>query len=204
MDHETNPTYQVTVQVTDHKDTEGGTDGQIDDTIAVTINVTDVAEPPHKPAAPTVRASDTDGDTTLEISWTAPDNAGRPDISDYDVQYRAGSSGNFGDWNHTGTITSTTISGLQPDTTYEVQVRAKNDEGDGVWSDSGTGQTGSATIECNTELDVDQDDEKTPGATVDLTLRFEPEGLRPHRRRRRLARRNHHHPLGGDCHSLRV
>ena len=35
------------------------------------------------------------------------------------------------------------------------------------------------TTECNTELDVDPDDEKTPGASVDLTLRFEPRGCDP-------------------------
>ena len=178
LDHETNPTYQVMVQVTDHKDAAGNADGQIDDTINVTINVTDLIEPPEKPAAPNISAPNDDGDTTLEISWTAPENTGPP-ITDYDVRYRAGSSGDFTDADYHGTGTSTTVDGLQSDTAYEVQVRARNDEGDGQWSESGIAQTDSATTPCVTELDIDQDDEKTPGTTVDITLRFEPTGCDP-------------------------
>ena len=178
LNYENQVAYSVILQVSDRKDEQGTGDDVVDDTIAVTVNVTDVVEPPIQPAAPTVRAAGTDGDTTLAIGWTAPDNAGRPDISDYDVQYRAGSAGSFSDWNHTGTATSATISGLQSDTLYQVQVRARNDEGDGPWSTSGTSRTGVAVIDC-AGLDVRQDDETTPGATVDLTFRFTPNDCSP-------------------------
>ena len=159
LNYENGISYNVVLQVSDRKNDQGAGDDVIDDTIAVAIHVTDVNEPPGKPATPTVRAADADGDTTLAISWTAPDNAGRPDISDYDVQYRAGNSGSFVDpWSHTGTGTSTTISeSSSPTLNYQVQVRARNDEGVGEWSDSGTGQTGSSTTVC-TALVIDQDD----------------------------------------------
>ena len=164
LNHEAKPTYHVKVDVTDRKDDTGANDSVIDDSVDVTIKVTDVKEPPGKPAPPTVRPADTDGDTTLAISWTPPENTG-PRITGYDVQYRAGNSGGFTDAGHSGAGTSITIPGLQPATEYQVQVRARNDEGDGQWSDSVSDQTGNSPCE---GLDVDQDDDTTPGATVDL------------------------------------
>ena len=53
LDHESpadsgsNNVYDVTVQVTDGKDAEGNADTSIDDTIGVTITVTNVNEPPR-------------------------------------------------------------------------------------------------------------------------------------------------------------
>ncbi len=116
-------------------------DGSLSDTVSVDITVNDVDEPPGKPSAPTVTASD-DGDTTLAVSWAAPSNTG-PAITDYDVRYRKkGAGSEFTDADHTGTSTSATLTGLVANTTYEVQVRATNDEGTGEWSDSGEGSTG--------------------------------------------------------------
>ena len=129
--HESKSTYTVVVKADDGN---GGTD-----TIAVTIAVTDVDEPPGQPAAPTVSA--TAGSTTsLDVTWTAPTNTG-PAIASYDVQYRAGTSGNFTDGPQTVTGTSAAIGSLAADTSYEVQVRATNAEGDGDWSVAGTGRT---------------------------------------------------------------
>ena len=45
LDHETKPTYTVTVSVRDSKDAGGNTDSATDDTVAVTITVTNVEEP---------------------------------------------------------------------------------------------------------------------------------------------------------------
>ena len=82
-DHETKPSYSVTLKA---EDGNGGSD-----TLAVTITITDVNEPPGRPAAPSVTA--VDGSTTsLSVNWTAPSNTG-PDIDNYDLQYREGSSG---------------------------------------------------------------------------------------------------------------
>ena len=129
LDYEVKLSYTVTVTASD------GTDS---DEIQVTIDVIDVL-PPSAPSAPTVEA--TMGSTTsLDVSWVEPLNTG-PAITDYDVQYRAGSSGGFMDWPHAGTVTTATIMGLTAGTSYEVQVRATNDEDTGPWSGSGRGVT---------------------------------------------------------------
>ena len=108
-------------------------------TQVITITVTNVNEPPAKPAAPTVTAVAATP-TRLDVSWTAPENTG-PAITDYDVQYRAGTTGAFTDANYDGTTTNTTLTGLTVGTTYHVQVRARNTEGIGPWSDSGSAAT---------------------------------------------------------------
>ena len=77
---------------------------------------------------------------TLTVTWSAPANAG-PAITDYDVQYRAGTSGDWSDGNHTGATTTATLTGLAENTSHQVQVRATNAEGTGSWSDSGSGAT---------------------------------------------------------------
>ena len=129
--HEAKSTHTVVVKADDGN---GGTD-----TVTVTIAVTDVDEPPGQPAAPTVSA--TAGSTTsLDVTWTAPTNTG-PAIASYDLQYRAGTSGNFTNGPQNVTGTSAAIGSLAADTSYEVQVRATNAEGDGDWSVAGTGRT---------------------------------------------------------------
>ena len=129
--HEAKSTHTVVVKADDGK---GGTD-----TVTVTITVTDVDEPPGQPAAPSVSA--TAGSTTsLDVSWTAPTNTG-PAIASYDLQYRAGTSGNFTNGPQNITGTSAAIGSLAADTSYQVQVRATNAEGDGDWSVAGTGRT---------------------------------------------------------------
>ncbi len=145
-------TYVVTVTASD---------GTLTDTVLVDIAVNDVDEPPGKPSAPTVTASD-DSDTSLAVTWTAPTNTG-PAITDYDVQYRKkGDTGEFADAGHTGASTSITLSDLIASTTYEVQVRATNDEDTGAWSDSGEGSTSSPNRApvfgdgVSTTLDVDE------------------------------------------------
>ena len=131
-DFETKSGYSVTIKVDDNN---GGSD-----TVAVTITLTDANEPPTAPAAPTVTA--TSGSTTsLDVSWTAPGNSGKPAITSYDLQYRAGASGSFTDGPQNVTGTATTIASLSPGTLYQVQVRATNDEGDSGWSGSGSGST---------------------------------------------------------------
>ena len=128
-DFETKDSYSVTVRA---QDGNGGSA-----TIAVAIALTDENEAPGRPAAPTVTASS----NSLSLRWTPPGNTG-PAINDYDVQYRA-AGGSFTVWPHTGTSTTTAITGLTANTRYEVQVRATSDEGTGDWSPSGSGATGS-------------------------------------------------------------
>ena len=124
--------YSVTVKATDQNGNNA--------TIAVTVNITDVDEPPLAPAAPVV-STDPDSAMRLLVSWTAPDNPGRPSITGYDLQYRRGTSGSWTDGPQDEPGTSTTLTGLNGGTQYQVQVRATNDEGDGPWSRPGSGQT---------------------------------------------------------------
>ena len=127
-DYETKNSYSLTVRA---RDGRGGSA-----TIAVTVNLTDENEAPRRPAAPTVTVSTLN---SLSIRWTAEANAGSA-VSDYDVQYRA-AGGSFADWPHTGTGTTTTITGLTANTRYEVQVRARNAQGESPWSPSAAGTT---------------------------------------------------------------
>ena len=130
LDHEGQTTFEVIVEVSDG---QGGSAR-----LPVTITVTDEAEPPGTPDAPTVTGT---SPTSLAVAWTAPVNSGPP-ISDYDVQYRVADSGvAFTDAGYDGIATATTLTGLQPDTAYEVYVRAHNDEGVSPWSNRGTGRT---------------------------------------------------------------
>ena len=76
-DYEAKTSYSLTVEVSDRKDTDDNADTKIDDTIAVTINVTDVDEPP---AAPTISVANNSATPTtkIDVSWTAPDMTGKP------------------------------------------------------------------------------------------------------------------------------
>ncbi len=122
--------YVVTVEA---EDEQGGRA-----TIAVTIEVTDDDnERPGQPDPPSVTESTL---TSLTVRWTAPTNTG-PAITDYNVQYREGTSGPFTSVTHDGPGRTTTISNLQSNTTYQIQVQATSDEGTSLWSDAGNGTT---------------------------------------------------------------
>ena len=135
LNYEEKPSHSVTVRAADDR---GGSD-----TIAVRITVTDVGdEPPSKPDAPTVTAT-SDSDSSLDVSWVAPENPGPP-ITDYDYRYVEETAG-IRSWNPVDDTTITgrtvTISELTPDTPYLVQVRATNADGTTEWSESGRGST---------------------------------------------------------------
>jgi hypothetical protein len=145
-------TYTVAVEVRDGYNThkvkvEDETDA--DDIITVTINVRDRDEPP---AVPTVTVTAPSGNETLNLVWDQPENTGPTTIT-YDVQYRKG-SGAFSNDNCGGTgpgncdgisATTTTIQGLEADTSYSVQVRSRNDEGVSAWSRLDTLKTNKGT-----------------------------------------------------------
>ena len=118
-------------------DSNGGTA-----TIDVTINVTDVNEPPLKPGKPTVSRTPNNG---VSVTWTAPDNTGRPAITHYQYQYKKNAEPDWSGATFTtsGPTASVTIVTLYAGTSYDVEVRAINDEGPGTWSDTGTGSTNS-------------------------------------------------------------
>ncbi len=100
---------------------------------SVEASATLPARAPSKPDIPTL----TVGNGQLTVAWTAPVDNGEA-ITDYDVQYRAGSSGDFTQWNASAdsTTLSATITGLFSGTSYQVQVRATNSVGNSPWSDA--------------------------------------------------------------------
>ena len=126
--------YSLTVRATDPKGAS--------DTETVTVNVTDVDEPPGPPSNVRVSAA---GRTSVEVEWDAPNTSGKPPVKDYDVQRSP--PGTWKAHPFLGTGTSTTISSLDPNTAYEVQVNATNDEGTSGWA-AGSGRTdcGAPTI----------------------------------------------------------
>ena len=121
--------YTVTVTASDPQGGSGS--------VEVTVTVTDVNEPPGKPAV------SISGQTpsSLTVEWDAPENSGRPAITDYDVGYRKASGSGWTDHPHEGTGVSAVIGDLTPGTDYLVRVMARNDEGDGEWSETAQGTT---------------------------------------------------------------
>ncbi len=130
-DADTGNDYVVVVRATSGEGTRAKT---ADETITVTVTDVD-GEAPGVPVAPLVSSASL---SSVTVTWAAPTNAG-PAITDYDLQYRIGDSGNFTAGPQDVAGTSATITGLAEDTEYDVQVRATNDEGTSGWSDPGTG-----------------------------------------------------------------
>ena len=127
LDYETRSSYEVIVTATNQ--------GGFSDSVTLTINVTDVNEPPGKPDPPTV--SD-EMESSLTVRWDEPTNTG-PDITNYFLQYR--DSGAF-TVSPDSSVTRTRVLGsLRSGMTYQFQVQAKNDEGTGPWSNLGSGTT---------------------------------------------------------------
>ena len=133
--------YAVSVKATDSH--------QISDTIALTIPLNNVDEPPLAPDAPSVSGRST---KSLSVSWREPDNRGRPPITSYDLQYQAcpadpcplqeDAGWQSGEQGITGM--NADIEGLSANTLYQVRVRARNDEweeADSNWSQPGSGKT---------------------------------------------------------------
>ena len=137
-----------------------------------TITVTDVnTEAPGKPAAPTLTA----GDKQIEVSWTAPSNAG-PAITAYKVRYKTGSDSWSEATPNPATATLLTLTNLTNDNEYEVQVQATNDEDTGDWSDSATAtpnDDGAGLVFADAPVAVD---ENGGAATYTVKLASQPSG----------------------------
>ena len=166
-DYEEKSSYSVRVKV------EDGNSGS--DTIAVTLNVMDQDEPPLAPNAPSVSATP-GSNNSLDVSWTAPTNTGRPAITNYDLQYQVQGASSWTNGPRNVTNTSTSIPNLTGGTSYRVQVRARNAEGADAWSASGTGRTDTPTAPgvsvLPTVLTVTEED--TAGASYTVVLDSQP------------------------------
>ena len=139
--------------------------------VNVTISVTDVTGP-ETPAAPSVEAGASEPATSLDVSWTAPDDLGSA-ITGYRVRYRTAGPTDWTEHTVTGTATETTIESLDAATIYKVQVLAINAEGESDWSVSGTGVTGPVQLDAEREVPEDAQ----PGAPVgDPVTATDPDG----------------------------
>ena len=180
LDADSQPTgYVVSVRV---KDSGGAEVAQL-----VTISVTDVDEAPLAPAAPTVVSGEDEDDgnnvaestVSLKVVWHPPENSGRPNITDYDVEYKESAATAFTDIGHNSAATTATITGLKVDTSYNVRVRAENTDNDGPWSLMGTGSTnkeGNAApkfTDSNATLELDVDENTPAGEDIENPVRAE-------------------------------
>ena len=141
LDYESRQVYTVTISVSDGVDGNGHRDMAPDDSATVTVLVSDEDEPPAKPQAPTVSPDPGAPTTGLTVAWTAPANEGRPDITGYDLRYRAVDALGWTGHPVKEAATAAVIGGLESGAAYEAQVRAVNEEGAGPWSDAGQGAT---------------------------------------------------------------
>ena len=142
MDAGRDNSYEVKVTATD------GTDNS--DPMTLTVNVTNVNEPPPQMEQPGFSAAGT-ADTTsmLLLKWDVPVLPdGTPSISGYDVQFRVNGETDWSDhdFNSVATTTETTITGLASNTSYDAQVRAVNVEGSGGWSPTAIAKTAEARL----------------------------------------------------------
>jgi hypothetical protein len=89
------------------------------------------------PGAPTLTARR--GSARVTLSWTAPSVPSGSQITGYSVQYKASSSTTWLSHSHSGTSTSTVVSGLVNGTAYSFRAAAiSNNGGQGEWSNIAT------------------------------------------------------------------
>ena len=80
--------------------------------------------------------------SSLTVSWTAPENTGKPAPIAYDVRYRETDTFNWTTVRQDAAAnTSLIITGLRPNGYYDVQVLALNADGSGPWSSTAEGTT---------------------------------------------------------------
>ena len=163
-DYETHQLFVVRVTADDGN---GGTK-----TATVVIYIRDMAEPPEAPTSLTLVQA---YPTSMALSWTPPDNTGRPAITGYDLQYKKSNETTWTAGLQGITETSDSITGLDPSTSYHVQVRANNDEGNGTWSSTLSRSTPSLSPSVSitkTNLTVTEGDQT--GVTYLIVLGSEP------------------------------
>ena len=103
---------------------------------SATITLLDDDGRPRPPTGVTVASAT---ETSIVVSWTAPEGVGGSAITEWGVRYKRSSATTWTTHAHSGTTTSTTITGLVKGARYDVQVSATNAEGTSGWSASGDG-----------------------------------------------------------------
>ena len=133
LDYEGKASYTVTVTAKDSANQKVSID--------VTVSISDVDEPPVAPDSLSAAPAAADGHTTLKVEWMAPSMPdGVPEITGYQVGYRAQGETSWTGHPTDRQATVVYIDNLSSNTVYEVQVRAINHEGESDWA-QGSGTT---------------------------------------------------------------
>ena len=120
LDHETKSSYTGKVKWT--------VNGQAAE-VNLTINVTDEDEPPLAPVNPQVTNIT---DTGFTVTWEAPDNTGRPAITEYELKSRASRfHGDHAQNAQRRHLLHQTTAPWIPERPMIFTLRARNDDGDG-------------------------------------------------------------------------
>ena len=163
-DYETDPSYEVTIRA----DNANGDWATIDVTINITNNTN---EQPLAPTAVTVEVPI--GNTmSLDVSWTAPDNTGRPPITHYNLRYREDSVQTWTNGPQGVTGTTAQITGLTRNTLYWVQVQAVNDDGESAWSTSSSDSNSDSNSNSNSNSNSDSDSDSDSDSNSDSNSDF--------------------------------
>ena len=159
LDHESKSSHSVTVSVSDGYDAEGNTDTATDDTISVTITVTDVEETPEFPA-------DEDGIRSVAENTPAGEDIGDPVAAEDDdgdsLTYTLGGSdaGSFDIVATTGQLQTKAALDYDARSSYSVTVSVSDSyDADGN-SDTATDDTVGVTI---TVTNLEESPEFPPG-----------------------------------------
>ena len=164
LDFETTPSYTVTVSVSDGMDDYSNTDTVVDDTISVTISITDVNEPPA--FADDAPATQTVGENTAPDSYIgSPYTATDPDTTNDTLTYSLGGTdaASFGIDTTTGQLKTKSALDHETKASYNVTIRVSDNKApDG---------TASATIDDTHTVTITVTDEDDPGT---ITISADP------------------------------
>ena len=158
-DYETKNSYTFAVKVSDDASPPQS------DQIQVTLTVNNLNETPLAPTGLTISS----GDSKLVVGWRAPDNTGRPEITDYIIYWDTTSGGTANEEMSSGD-TIYTLTGLNNNTTYYIHVKAKNADGLGKTSliESGTPVSGNSRPVIQGVVDQEVGEGQTSSVTVQV------------------------------------
>ena len=140
-----------------------------------TDSATTEAAPPTKPGAPTGLSATADGQTEIDLSWTAPSSDGGAVITGYRIEVSTGGSS----WSDlvadtVSTATSYSHTGLTAGSTRYYRVSAINSAGTGSASDTDSATTTEASVSdgtCTVDLIVELGESCTyPGTSTEFSV----------------------------------
>ena len=123
-------THELSVNVRDGKDNYGRADTEQDDSIDVTISITDVTEPSEPPVEITATVLSS---TEIRVDWSAPVNRGRTPATAYELRFMGVRGGGSGEFTLDANTFTKTLTDLTPGTAYHTEMRAKNADGFSAW-----------------------------------------------------------------------